>query len=98
MVLQGIKSKIFNKLNKLGGRWVAELPMVLWSLRMTPSWATGYTPFFMVYDAEVILPTDLNYRAPRVMQYKELEANEYLEDTLDKLDEPHDVTLIHSTK
>jgi hypothetical protein len=52
----------------------------------------------MVYDAEVILPTDLNYRAPRVMQYKELEANEYLEDTLDKLDEPHDVTLIHSTK
>jgi hypothetical protein len=29
MVLQGIKPRIFNKLNKFGGRWVAELPMVL---------------------------------------------------------------------
>jgi hypothetical protein len=37
MVLQGIKPRIFNKLNKFGGRWVAELPAVLWSLRMTSS-------------------------------------------------------------
>jgi hypothetical protein len=36
-VLQGIKPRIFNKLNKFGGRWVAELPTVLWILRMTPS-------------------------------------------------------------
>ena len=29
MVLQGLKPRIFNRLNKFGGRWVAELPMVL---------------------------------------------------------------------
>jgi hypothetical protein len=39
-----------------------------------PSWATGYTPFFMVCDAEAILPTNLNYEASRVMWYKDLEA------------------------
>jgi hypothetical protein len=79
MVLQGIKPRIFNKLNKFGGRWVAELLVVLWSLRTTPSWATDYTPFFMVYGAEAILLTDLDYGAPRVMMYKELEAKEFLE-------------------
>jgi hypothetical protein len=38
-------------LNKFGERWVTELLTILWSLRMTPSRATGYTPFFMVYGA-----------------------------------------------
>ena len=33
MVLQGLKPRIFHRLNKFGGRWVAELPMVLWSRR-----------------------------------------------------------------
>ena len=71
MVLQGLKPRIFNRLNKFAGRWVAELPVVLWSLRTTPSRATGYTPFFMVYGSEAILPTDLDYGAPRVKAYNE---------------------------
>ena len=53
MLLQGLKPRIFNRLNKFGARWLAELPAVLWSLRTTPSRATGYTPFFMVYGSEV---------------------------------------------
>jgi len=71
MVLQGLKPRIFNRLNKFGVRWVAELPSVLWSLRTTPSRATGYTPFFMVYGSEAILPTDLDYGAPRIRAYNE---------------------------
>ena len=71
MVLQGLKPRIFNWLNKFGGRWVVDLPAVLWSLRMTPSQATGYTPFFMVYGSEAILLTDLDYGAPRVRAYDE---------------------------
>ena len=58
-------------MNKFGARWVAELPVVLWSLRTTPSRATGYTPFFMVYGSEAILPTDLDYGAPRIRAYDE---------------------------
>ena len=45
--------------------------MVLWSLRITPSRATGYTPFFMVYGSEAILLTDLDYGVPRVRAYDE---------------------------
>ena len=71
MVLQGLKPRIFNRLNKFGKRWVAELPVVLWSLRTTPSQATGYTPFFMVYGSEAILLTNLDYGAPRVREYDE---------------------------
>ena len=37
MVLQGLKSHIFNRLNKYARRWVAEVPAILWSLRTTPN-------------------------------------------------------------
>jgi glycosyltransferase involved in cell wall biosynthesis len=83
MVLQGIKPRIFNKLNKFGERWVAELPAVLWSLRTTPNRATGYTPFLMVYGAEAVLPTEIDYGASKVMACKEQEAKEFLEDAMD---------------
>jgi 2-oxoglutarate dehydrogenase complex dehydrogenase (E1) component-like enzyme len=52
MILQGIKPRIFNRLNKFGGRWVAELLAVLWSLRTTSSQAIGYTPFSKIYNTE----------------------------------------------
>ncbi|XP_022680819.1 uncharacterized protein LOC111256695, partial [Setaria italica] len=35
MILQGLKPRIFDRLKMFGGRWVAELPAVLWSLRTT---------------------------------------------------------------
>jgi hypothetical protein len=42
---------------------------VVWSLRTTPSRATSFTPFFLVYGAEAILPTDLEYGSPRTRAY-----------------------------
>jgi len=64
MILQGLKSRIYNQLKKFGKKWVEELSSVLWSLRTTPSRATKYTPFFMVYGSEAVLPTDLEYGSP----------------------------------
>jgi hypothetical protein len=51
MILQGLKTRIFDRLNNSGRKWLQELPAVVWSLRTTP--------FFLVYGAEAILPTDL---------------------------------------
>ena len=64
-------------MNKFGARWVTELPTVLWSLRTTPSQATGYTPFFMVYGSEAVLPTDLDYKTPRIRAYDEYHIRVY---------------------
>ena len=61
---------------------------------MTPSWAIGYTPFFMVYGSEAILPTNLDYRAMRVKAYDEQGAKSSLEDAMDQLDEVRYVTVL----
>jgi transposase InsO family protein len=45
-ILQGLKPRIFDQLNKSGRKWLQELPAVMWSLRTIPSRATGFTPFF----------------------------------------------------
>jgi transposase InsO family protein len=98
MVLQRLKPRIFNRLKKFAGRWVAELPVVLWSLRTSPSRATSFTPFFMVYDSEVVLPTDLDYGVPRVRAHNEQGVEAFLEDAMDQLNEARNVTLLRSAK
>ena len=67
-------------------------------MRTTPSQATSYTPFFMVYGSEAILSTDLDYGAPRVRAYNELGAEASLEDAMDQLDEARDVALLYLAK
>jgi hypothetical protein len=64
MILQGLKPRIFDRLNKSGRKWLQELPTVVWSFRTTPSRATGFTPFFLVYGAEAVLPTNLKMGRP----------------------------------
>ena len=96
MILQGLKPRIFNKLNKFGWRWLTELPSVIWSLRTTPSRATGFSPFFLIYDAEAVLPTDLEYGSPRLKAYQEQRNQQAREDSLDQVDEARDVALLHS--
>jgi transposase InsO family protein len=95
MILQGLKPRIFDRLNKSGRKWLQELLTVVWSLRTTPSRATGFTPFFLVYGAEAILPTDLEYGSPRVRGYAEGTNQRAREDSLDQLDEARIVALMH---
>ena len=64
LVCKGIKKRLFTPLRRAVGAWVEELPSVLWSLRTTPNRSTQYTPFFMVYGAEAVMPSDLRFDAP----------------------------------
>jgi hypothetical protein len=52
----------------------------------------------VIYGTEAVLPTDLDYGAPRVTMYKEPEAKEFLGDALDQLDEARDIALLHFAK
>jgi hypothetical protein len=56
---------------------------VLWSLRTTPNRSIISTPFFLVYGAEAVLPTDIEFDAPRVVQYMEEQAKEAHKDSVD---------------
>jgi hypothetical protein len=56
---------------------------VVWSLRTTPSRSTGFSPFFLVYGAEAILPTDLEYGSPRTKAYDDRSNQTSQEDSLD---------------
>ena len=44
---------------------------MLWSITTTPKRSRGFTPFFMVYRAEVVLPSDIRHDSPRVAAYVE---------------------------
>jgi hypothetical protein len=98
MILQGLKLRIFDRLNKSSQKWLQELPSVVWSLRTTPSRATGFTLFFLVNGAEAVLPTDLEYGSPRIKGYDEGANQRAREDSLDQLDEARTVALMHSAR
>jgi hypothetical protein len=98
MILQGLKPRIFDRLNKSGRKWLEELPFVIWSLRTTPSRNTGFTPFFLVYGIEAVLPTNLEYGPPKVKVYDENINQRAREDSLDQLDEARSVALMHLAK
>nr|AAT85175.1 putative polyprotein [Oryza sativa Japonica Group] len=86
-ILKGLKTKTFNILKKHGDSWIEELPAVLWANRTTPSRATGETPFFLVYGAEAVLPSELTLRSPRVTMYCEADQDQLRRDDLDYLEE-----------
>jgi hypothetical protein len=67
LILAVIKPRLVEPLKHSVGCWVEELPSVLWSLRTTPNRSIGFTPFFLVYGAEAMLPSDIEFDAPRVV-------------------------------
>jgi hypothetical protein len=56
MVLDALKKRLHDVANTKGGKWIKELPNVLWGLRTQPSKPTGQSPYFLVYGSEAILP------------------------------------------
>ena len=64
LILSGIKPRLVEPLQRATGAWIDELLAVLWSLRTTPNSSTGFTPFFLVYGAEAVVPSDIQFDAP----------------------------------
>ena len=97
LILKGLKPRLMRDLKHAAGAWVDELPSVLWGLRTTPNRSTGRTPFFLVYGAEAVLPSDLLHNAPRVELYTEDEAEQARQDAVDLLEEEREMAMIRST-
>jgi hypothetical protein len=71
MILDALKKRLYRENDKAFGRWLKELPAVVWGLRTQPSRNTSASPYFMVYDAEAVLPTDIAFRSPCVENFDE---------------------------
>ena len=94
--MSGIKPRPVRSPWESDKHWVEELDSVLWGPRTTPNHMTGYTPFFMVYGAEDVLPCDIIHDSPRVHMYEGREAKLDRQDDLDGLEEERDVAKARS--
>ena len=56
-------------------------------MRTTPNRSTGFTPLFLVYGAEAIIRSDIEFDSPRCALYTEQEAKEAREDGVDLKEE-----------
>jgi hypothetical protein len=83
LLLQGMKTRVFQDLEAKGENWHKELPSVLCALRTNVNRATRAMPFSLVYGAEAILPPEVNLKSARVAHFnpedqaeaRELDAN-----------------------
>ncbi|XP_072148534.1 uncharacterized protein [Setaria viridis] len=98
MVLKSLKSHIFDNASKYATKWLRELPHVIWGLRTLKSWATGYTPFFMVYGSEAVLPSDVAFGTPRIQYYEEGKEETSWRVDIDSLEEHRVAALIQHAR
>ena len=57
VIVNGLKKR----LDDAKGKWVKELPHVLWTYRTTPQHSTGETPFSMTYGTEAVIPLETGF-------------------------------------
>ena len=66
---EAVNKAIINGLKKMSdiakGKWVEELPHVLWTYRTTPCRSTGETPFSMTYGAEAVILLETGFPTAR---------------------------------
>ncbi|RVW84731.1 hypothetical protein CK203_046660 [Vitis vinifera] len=75
------------RLEQAKGKWVEELPGVLWAYRTTPGRPTGNTPFALAYGMDAVIPTEIGLPTIRTDAAKQSDANMELGRNLDWTDE-----------
>ncbi|RVW71623.1 hypothetical protein CK203_052646 [Vitis vinifera] len=71
------------RLEQAKGKWVEELPGVLWAYRTTPGRPTGNTPFALTYGMDAVIPTEIGLPTIRTDAAKQKDANMELGRNLD---------------
>jgi hypothetical protein len=86
-ILKGLKTHTYDGLKKHGKRWIGKLSCALWGNRTSHNRATGETPFFIVYMAEVVLPPEVTMGSLRVQAYDEAAQDQLQHEDIDLIDE-----------
>ena len=77
LVNKVIVSGLKKRLDDAKGKWIEELPHILWTYRTTPRKSTGETPNSMTYGAEVVIPLENGFPTLRTSLFT-LDGNEEL--------------------
>ncbi|KAH7840417.1 hypothetical protein Vadar_016551 [Vaccinium darrowii] len=85
-ISSGLKRRLTNK----RGKWVEELPKVLWGYRTTPRRGTGRTPFSMAYGTEAVLPLAAVAPSARTEAFHPATNDEHLASELDQIEDLRD--------
>ena len=89
-----IGSGLKKRLNNAKGKWVEELPHVIWTYRTTPCRSTGETPFSMIYGAEVVIPLETGFPTLRTSSFTLSSNDGLLEKSLDLFEERRENVMV----
>ena len=78
-----IANELRKRLDDAKGRWVEELPHVLWTYQTTPRRSTGETPFSMSYRVEAVIPIETGFPTLRTQTFNPNDNDKLLERSLD---------------
>nr|CAN65076.1 hypothetical protein VITISV_028912 [Vitis vinifera] len=82
------------RLEQAKGKWMEELPGVLWAYRTTPGRPTGNTPFALAYRMDVVIPTEIGLPTIWTEAGRQDDANTELGRNLDWADEVRETASI----
>ena len=89
-IVNGLKKK----LDDAKGRWVEELPHVLWTYRITPRRSIGEIPFAMTYGAKAVIPLEVNFPTLKTSSFTLSSNDGLLGKSLDLIDERREKAVI----
>ena len=90
VILSGLKKR----LDDAKGKWVEELPHVLWTYRTTPRRSTGETPFSMTYGVETVIPLESGFPMTRTSLFNPKDNDEQLTRGLDLIEEKRENAMV----
>ena len=90
VIVNGLKKR----LDDAKGKWVEELPHVLWTYQTTPRQSTRETPFSMTYGADAVIPLEIGFPTLRTSAFTSGGINRLLEKSLDLIEERRENAMV----
>ena len=88
--MNGLKKR----LDEANGRWVEELPHVLWTYQTTPRRSTRETPFSMNYGSKAMIPLETGFPTLRTSLFIPENNDKLLVKSLDLVDERREAAMV----
>uniref|UniRef100_A0A2N9GLJ3 Uncharacterized protein n=1 Tax=Fagus sylvatica TaxID=28930 RepID=A0A2N9GLJ3_FAGSY len=90
VILNGIK----RKLEAAKGKWVEELPSILWTYRTTVRKSTNETPFALAFGVEAVIPLEIEMPTIRTTEFDVQTNEDNLCKDLDLVEERRDLAMV----